>query len=345
MQNVTPITAKHAYEALKDLGYSKQYVSKLLPDWWDNSLLKTSAGSLQFALILNQRLGIDVLFDQQGELSVTIDLSRTKFKHRRDTQDSELARAASLGRAIARLALHGLPVHEDAPTTDPMTLRKQLLTHSTTGIVNFDSLVNACWRCGIPVLYLDSLPPQSKRPTGMAINVNGRFAIILGHRQAQKSRQLFVLAHELGHITLGHINKDDILIDEDIAEVTESLEGRRIAEQDIEEKEADNFALQLIRGYVSLEFRRLFSTMASGAVLAVEAMRLGTQHQIDPGHLLLSWAKETGQWASASKAIAFLINSDGAMKTMHSFFLQYANLECLSDENRSFLMSVQGFQA
>lgn len=346
MQNVTPITAKHAYEALKDLGYTKHYINKLLPDWWDNSLLKTSAGSLQFALILNQRLGIDARFDSQGTLSVSLDQSRTRFKHRLDTRSSELAQAAGLGRAIAKLALHELPIPKtDILPADPLALRAYLLNRYSASSIDFDSMVDACWQFGIPVLHVESLPLLSKRPAGMAINIQGRPAIILGHRLEHKSRQLFVLAHELGHIALGHVKRDDILLDEDVVEVVENLGSQRASVQDSEEKEADHFALQLIRGSATLAPKRLFSVMASGAVLAVEALRSGAQLQIDPGHLLFSWAKETGQWASASTAITFLPNGHGAMATLRAKLLAYARLGSLSEENRQFLMAVQGFQA
>ena len=58
----TPITVKSTFERLQAAGYPRAYVTKLLPDWWDNSLFKTSAGAFQLALILKQRLGLDVSF-------------------------------------------------------------------------------------------------------------------------------------------------------------------------------------------------------------------------------------------------------------------------------------------
>lgn len=343
MQDASPITAKNAYEALKTLGYTRPYIVKLLPDWWDNSLLKTSAGALQFALILKQRLGIEVRFDAQGALSVAFDQAQTKFKHRRDTLDEELGQAAGIGRAMARLVAHGLSIPLQAPPASPLEIRQHLLADGP--FVEFDGLVDYCWSCGIPVLFLDNLPPQTKRAAGMAVNIGGRPVIVLGHRLRQKSRQLFILAHELGHIALNHIRKDSILIDEDIAQVTESVDrNSRGNEDDQEERAADQFALQLLRGDLEMPAARLFSPLASGAVLAREALRLSGEHKIDPGHLLLSWAKEAGTWSSAAQAIGFFSDSDTAIETLERDFRRYSNLQSLSEENQDFLASIQGFR-
>lgn len=46
------ITVKSAYGSLQAAGFPKSFVDRMLPEWWDNSLLKTSAGALQFALSL-----------------------------------------------------------------------------------------------------------------------------------------------------------------------------------------------------------------------------------------------------------------------------------------------------
>ncbi|MGV8183361.1 hypothetical protein, partial [Pseudomonas aeruginosa] len=74
---------------------------------------------------------------------------------------------------------------------------------------------------------------------------------------------------------------------------------------DEQEREDDTFALRLIRNGDLDVIKRMPRIVSSGAVLAAEASRLGRETGIDPGHLILSFAKQREDWMMANQALNF----------------------------------------
>ncbi|MFJ2485059.1 ImmA/IrrE family metallo-endopeptidase [Pseudomonas sp. NPDC087639] len=338
----TPVTVKSAFSSLKAAGYPRSYIERLLPDWWDNSLFKTSAGALQFALILKQRLGLEASFDFDGHLLIQENVRSARFKRRADTEESELTVAAGIGMAIAKLALFCTNTPYTPLPLDPKQLREEILAINSSTYVDFEGLLKLCWMHGIPVLYLKDLPRASKRMTGMALSIDGRPAIVLGFGSTQHPRQLFVLAHELGHIISGHLGDNGILIDEDIAEVTDTLIESNNRRKDTEEREADAFALAVIRNGHSNPLSAI-GRLGSSTALAAKAAVLGQQLGIDPGHLILSYAKEHNDWARANQALEYSPTQSSAIDVIGRYFREGVSLEALSEENQAYLLSIQGF--
>lgn len=338
----TPITVKSTFERLQEAGYPRAYVTKLLPDWWDNSLFKTSAGAFQFALILKQRLGLDVSFGPDGDLAIQPRAARANFKHRADTRVEELNVAAGLGIALARLAVFASTAsYRDLPN-DPLALNEMVRNLSGRGCVDFEGLLDFCWRHGIPVLFLKEMPKNTKKMTGMAVMVDGQPAILLGFGHDQHSRQLFVLAHELAHILCGHVQDNGVLIDEEIADVNEGLEGRAQVVRDDQENEADTLALRLIRNG-QLDIVRRIPRQTSAATLAAAATRLGRESGIDQGHLILSYAKEHDDWMRATQALRFLPQASGAIDVLRGRFMRNIDFSAITAENSEHLLAMQGF--
>lgn len=343
MNEKTPvISAKGAYAALGAAGFPSAYVKRSLPDWWDNALLKTSAGALQFATILKQRLGVEVRFAPNGEMLVLSGSQRARFKHRAATHESELHVAATIGLALARLAIFSTKTaYQPLPTT-AKSLASDVLSWSGQDTVGFENLLDYCWSRGVPVLFLKELPKTSKRVTGMAVQVDQRPAIVLGLNSPQNARQLFVLAHELAHVCLGHVGDSSVLVDEGLAAVTDSLEGAHAEITDKEERQADAFALTMLRKGQSASLERSGRRL-SAAELAVVATSAGRARGIDPGHLLLSYASEHDDWINANVALSYLPNTKTALAVLTEKFLANTDLHRLTEENRDHLLSAQGF--
>ena len=339
-KNNVPLSAKHPYEMLKNEGYSKSLVEKFLPDWWDDSLLKTSAGVFQFANILQQKLGLSVNFSPSGEFLVTSNNEQCRFKRRRDTDISELSMSANLGRALGRVAIHCAKNPYTPLPSSASELRASALELSDKGYVNFDSLLRFCWQSGIPVLFLDFLPTKAKRMAGMVTRIDDRPVILLGYKNEQHAKQLFVLAHELGHLQRGHIKSNETLIDDDLESITEKISGDGKNRQDAEEREADEFALKLIRGDLKTVTDNL-GRPTSPAVLVANAIKISKSIHVDPGHIILSFAYQSNDWITANKALAFIPNVNDALALLKSQFLANADLEKLSAENRSHLLAMQ----
>lgn len=333
-----PNSATATFKALKNAGFSRAYVERLLPEWWDNDLLKTSAGAVQFALILQQRLGLKLRFDESGYLFVGRTSTERRFKHRADTSEDELSVSASLGWALAKLATFGIRKEFTPLPPTSLEIRESLLAHSKESLVNLDSLLDLCWKHGIPVIYLNNVPKNKKKMTGMAILSNNRPAIVLGYKNNQCAKQLFALAHEIGHIVCGHLKNDSILLDEDLKEIEETLAEQ--PPQDAEENEADNFALELLRGSTESPIKGL-GRQKSAATLSFAALEIGNQLRIDPGHILMSYAREHQDWAKASLALNFYPNSMEALKKIKASFKNNFESNSLSEENMEYLFQAQ----
>lgn len=338
----TPITVKSAFESLQAAGYPRAYVTKLLPEWWDNSLLKTSAGAFQFALILKQRLGLEVNFGQDGNLAIEPRAAHANFKHRAGTQADELNVAAGLGIALARLAVFATREPYRTLPANPVEIYDLVREHTGRPSVDFEGLLELCWMFGIPVLFLKEMPKNTKRMTGMAVMLDDRPAILLGFSYTQHSKQLFVLAHELGHILGGHVQGNGALVDEDIADVSEGLEGREQVRRDQQEREADDFALRLIRRD-RMNIARQIPRQGSAATLAAAAMRLGQEAGVDQGHLIMSYAKEHDDWIRATQALNFIEQEVSAIELLRQRFSAHTTLDSISQESAEHLLSMQGF--
>lgn len=337
-----PITVKSAFKSLQAAGYPRTYVMKLLPDWWDNSLLKTSAGAFQFALILKQRLGLDVSFGHDGNLAIKPQVARANFKHRAGTHADELNVAASLGIALAHLAVFATNQPYRELPSNPVAIYAMVREQTGRPSVDFEGLLDLCWSHGIPVLFLKGMPKKTKRMTGMATMVDGRPTVLLGFNYAQHSKQLFVLAHELAHIICGHIQDNGALVDEEIADVSEGLAGRASVRRDAQEREADTFALNLIRNG-PINIVRKMPRQPSAAVLAAEAFRLGREAGIDQGHLILSYAKERDDWIKANQALNFIEQPVNAIDLLQDKFIKNVALGAISEESANHLLFMQGF--
>lgn len=337
------ITVKSAYESLQAAGFPKSFVDRMLPEWWDNSLLKTSAGALQFALILKQRLGLDVLFGQDGQLAINAHAPQASFKHRVDTSADELNVSAALGIALARIAVRATRNSYGELPRDPWAIYAMARDTCGGASMGFEGLLNLCWAHGIPVLFLKDLPKKTKRMAGMAVMVDGRPAILLGYDYTQHAKQLFVLAHELAHIVCGHVEDNGALIDEEITQVVFGLEGRAQSQRDAQENEADDLALMMIRNG-NMDVVNQFSRASSAVALAAQAMALGKDAGIDQGHLILSYAKLHDDWMRANQALNFIEQRIDAVALVREKFIANVDLDLISDESAEHLLTMQGFR-
>lgn len=339
-KEMAPLSARQPYESLKKAGYPKGLIGKFLPEWWDDALLKTSAGLFQFANILQSKLGLSVHFDTNGELVVSANNPKSRYKHRQDTNSSELTISANFGRALGSIAIHCTHYRYTPLPEDVSHLREMIIAVSDKPYVDFQGLVRFCWRSGIPVLQLDYLPTKAKRMAGMVTRINDRPVIVLGYKNDQHAKQLFVLSHELGHLQKGHIKENETLIDEDLDSITEKISGDKKARQDIEEKEADEYALKILRGNQGIPYN-ILGRPDSPTTLAVNAIKASKSINVDPGHIILSFAHETHDWITAHQALAFIPKTNDALKIIKSEFLSNVDLTQLSEENRAYLLSMQ----
>ena len=279
----------HFYSRLSEIGYPKKYVrDMILPSWWDDGAAESPAGFAEAALIVARRLGLDYASLRSGEGTVqSSPRPQVKFKTAaRGTVADECSVAAAIAMQTARFAALGAPEPSLAPLKTAAEIREHI--KSDRPCVDLEGLIDYCWSIGIVVLHVSQLPPGAKRLHGLAVNANGRHVAVVFDGRSAPAYSLFVLAHELGHINLGHVGEGGALVDNAINAV-----GLDDASDDKEELEANRFALELVTGRPDFRVRAADRWLKADA-LAAEAQRIGREKGIDPGHIVLNYAHTMG---------------------------------------------------
>jgi len=323
---VTTNLIKSLYQRLREVGFTKPYITSVaaLPWWWDDSLAENPAGYAQCLVSLSRHLGIDLESMQKdtGPLRLK-NFGICKFKKRAGTTEAEL----QLSRVIATLAAAAIETPY-RPVPSAADLRLSILEKAPW--VGFEQLLDYCWSAGIPVLHVNRFPPDAKRPEGFTLRIAGRPVIVLCRDEKHPSWQLFILAHELGHIASGHIPEDGALFDE-------KVQGN---EPDAEETEADRYALELLtgKGTTSIGASGRWPNMTELARLATE---FGRRNSVDPGHVALNYGHSmTGSnfFPVARGALKLIHPGVNAIDLVREKLAEKLDWERLPEDSSEFLM-------
>ncbi len=299
-------------------GISREFVRRALPVWWEDSIAETPAGLQQACLYLAQAFNLDPRSIYSVDTEVRFRTAERKFKLSRNMKEADVTPSANYASAMARLALAAFTTAPSPISSDPTELRKAIL--HARGVVNLESLLAWCGSVGIPVMHIADMP--GKKMLAVAIRSNGKFAVVLS-RKGATSEMLFWLAHEIGHIALGHLALDGFIADE--------KEG---AEQDTEEVEANDFAIKLLNGRPANYTLGRFMAAQSFAATAVQH---GKANAIDPGHVILNVAKNMKAFPLGKAALKFLTDQDDACGKVNRSFRAHADLDQLSGDQVALL--------
>lgn len=308
------------YSRVTQVGIPRNFVRRALPSWWDDSIADTPAGLQQACLYLAQAFNLDPRSIYNAEAEVRFRVAERKFKISRNMNEADVAPSANYASAMARLALAALKTDQSVIAEDPLELRKAMI--SGGGVVSLERLLAWCGSVGIPVIHIADMP--GKKMLAVAFRNNGRFAIVLS-RKGASSEMLFWLAHEIGHIALGHLESDGFLADE--------KEG---SEQDSDEVEANDFAIKLLNGkQASYTLGRFMAPQK----FAEAAMSYAEAHGIDVGHVILNVAKNMKAFPLGRAALKCLNDQDDACAIVNQSFRANADFELLSGDQAALLNS------
>ncbi|NQD37651.1 hypothetical protein HPT27_11500 [Permianibacter sp. IMCC34836] len=336
---VPSLTPTQLYQQLQKQGFPRSFVERLLPEWWDDGLLKTSSGLLELAVILRRRTAAELQIGVDGRVTLAPPGQPMRFKKRSTTGEHDLHVASQLALAIARIAVTAAPRYQPLPT-DAIALRNAALASSKRPALDFAGLVSYCWQNGVPVLFLKHLPANRRRMAGVALRVQQRPVVVLGYQDANPSKQLFVLAHELGHLQRGHVADDQLLLDERMDQIEASL---RDGENDKDEVAADAYAFELLRGAAADLVAQLPATGTASA-LTLTALQLEKHHGVDAGHLLWSYAYTSKDWVRANMAVDFLpMRKTTAFEVLETIQREAMQQAALPPEELNYLLTMQGF--
>ncbi|RIZ67746.1 MAG: ImmA/IrrE family metallo-endopeptidase [Methylococcales bacterium] len=288
---VTNPQMKRLYSKLKTVGYNTKYINSLLPDWWDDEIAETPAGLQQASLILGQTFGVraETLWADSAEAELNLPQG-IRFKHRENVIVDDLSVACAIARSLARVVLKVFPTKPRPDFyPDASELRRLLLVDKKW--ITFQDLLAHCLDMGIPVIHLQHLPKKVKKMEGLAFEQNGHPVIVLTQNHPY-GYALFDLAHELGHITLGHVTAEQAMVDKKIdSEADDEIESA-----------ANRFAMELLTGDPECKIVPRGRNL-NGDELATAAILYAEKNHIDPLHIVLNYGHSKKHWGVAHAAI------------------------------------------
>jgi hypothetical protein len=306
---------KDLYTRLRALGFDQAFVRRyLLPDWWQDGLANVEANRALAEISIAQVLGIPVpqLRDPKQPLRLEVPAC-VRFKRPANTSTDELDAAI----ALAQRAAEGLvgALRAPAPFAGAMSaleLRERVLSRS--GRPDLEALLQAAWDHGVAVIPLRHLPPKAKRFTAAAILCGTQRVIVLASGRDGLPWLSFHLAHELGHIFLGHVSEQSPLVVE-----TDSAEP--VAGVQDDEADANTFAVELLTGHREIEVGD--PRGVTPPMLATLDVRLSREWRATPGIVSLLWGYRVGRLAVANAALKRMGLAVGGADMVRQHFLRH----------------------
>ncbi|MGD1007108.1 MAG: ImmA/IrrE family metallo-endopeptidase [Ignavibacteriaceae bacterium] len=320
----TENSIKDLYQTLKIYGIDKKFTKEiLLPDWWEDEIADSQTGYFQAASIIAKNLGIDIAgLINKVEIINLKNPAQIKFKYpinlsfnQKDIWPNSLA--SKVSEIIEQL--YDTPFKKIS--NDVLNIRSSILNQYK--IVNLRNTLEFLWSSGIPVVHIPVFPKEINKMDGMAVNLDGRPIIILSKNRRHDAWLLFILAHELGHIIKGHLSN----VDKIIYDVNLESEG------DNEEKEANEFAIELLNGTKSPSYLSSSKVSQSSFELVNEIRPISKQFNIDPGVIALNYAYQTKNYPLVEQALKVLSPKANAVNLIKTIMTSKLDLGKLSEEN------------
>ena len=324
----------HVWKRLRAIGFPKAFVQgTVLPDWWDEAMVQTQAGYESTVGLLATRLGLThaSLRDPRATLAFRDD-APVCFKLKDGTTVETVSASQSFAVQLARLALKGVPPRS-LPDRTAEEVREEVLKDDRPWI-DLEALLGWCWDVGLPVLHVDCRDIRGKTMDAMAVRVDGRYAVVVCRNESSPARLLFYLAHEVGHVLLGHLSADGVIADESIAD--------RDADRDVQEVEANAFAIALLTGSRRTVYK--LGATSRAETMVRKAREKGAADGVLPASIvLLSTAylrkhfPHIKPWGRATKALRTLEPDADGPSQVNFALRDRLDWSALSDDRADFL--------
>ena len=261
------------------------------------------------------------------EAPTTEPVAGIKFK----TRDLERARSSPLSRlafTVAQIASDAFEGPSMELPKDPAAIRAQL-----DGNVSLERLLRWSWDHGILVV---PTPGTKKVFEGAAMKPDGHRVAVLSSAQAPMAFWLFDLAHELGHLALGHGSEHGVIDGEKPGEMFD----------DKDEDEANRFAADLLvpgsEGLIAeVKARCAGSIDFQKRKFKWFAIDVAKENEVDPAVLLTTaaWAltdvaEPVDRWGSAYN---YAIKQGEAKPMVQSVFAERIDLDSVDELDRALL--------
>lgn len=333
-------TPAFLFKTVAKLGLTKAQARHLLPDWWSEEIERDPGGIQELGLHLSRRLSLDYASLSRGEIVPTGAVAQVAYKHSTRTEPAKLTAASYVASSVTGAILAAMR----QPYRPFPRSAKELASEARAagnGVIGFDSLLTVCWSHGVPVVPLPNLPNGMRKMDGAALSIGNRPAIVLAKRRSSRAWLLFILAHEIGHIALRHVEANSSIIDVSLEETaTYSTESS----SDSLEAAADNFALVLMGGKEVEDIITGMSSRLPPVEIATAARAAGNRIGVEPGHFVLRYAFHYKRWAEAMLALRFLSEDLEPQTVLAQFMQREVDLDLVSSDLQEWIPAITGLQ-
>ncbi len=321
------------FTSLEAAGFPRDLQRLLLPDWVTPEVLSDETASAEVATIIAKRLGLrpTSLFSRTPQIEA-MRRRDTKYKRSIPNRSKDLTAATAIAVGVAETIAAACRVPFSPVPSDAKSLRQALLKDFPGYWLGLRNLLMYCWARGVPVVHLAEIGQGVAKMDGMVVQTNERPVIVLSKNAELWAWQLFVLAHELAHIALGHVEPDEILIDEELGKDSYAMD-----DPDLDERAADSFAIELLNGRPDATYR-VSTEQVNAPTLAQAAFDHGKPQKIDPGHIVLNFAHRSGNWPIGVAAAKLLQgNQPAAAVVINEAMWRELAPDAFSDDTLEFL--------
>lgn len=316
---------------LKRAGLSDHAIEAAWPSWWSDDAAASPSARAELRFTLARRLGLAPR-PLLGERVEFVWRDDARFKGLPSfASDMSKEALTSFGMAVTQ---HLLRATSEGPIFSGLEAREiRRLLIDMSGQADLQGLLALCWGIGIPVIHLRVFPLTAKNMHAMVVRSSERFAILLGKDAMYPAPVAFTLAHELGHVALGHLAGEPVLVDlDDVSE----------GERDPEEIDADRFSLEVLTGSPAPDFL-VNKERYNSVQLADAALRVGLEHGIEPGTLALCLAYRTQSWPVAMKALQLIYDqAKPVWREVNGVAATQLNWDDIADDVADYLRSIMG---
>lgn len=331
--------AKTIYQAVSTIGLTRAQMRRLLPEWWDAGLEKERGGAAELAMHVSRRLSVELQPLLEGRIVPKGAMSSVAYKHSVNVVHSSLSAASFIASSLAQAVLAALPTPYTPLPHDPVELRA-LAMRGRTGQFGFSALLDLCWAHGVPVIPLPHLPVGVRKMDGAALQLGERPVIVIAKKKSSRAWLSFILAHEIGHIALGHLRPGSSIIDVSLQETSTYVTEQS---QDGQEAQADDFALQVLGGAEVTARVSQWPVLAAPVDIAVLARQAATAFGIEAGHFVLRYAFLTKRWPTALTALNFLSEDLDPERALLEQLQTHLDLGRVADDLQDLVSQITGW--
>ena len=317
---------------LSKAGFSREFVQRaILPDWWEEPCSDDPRLVQDFEIRIARFLGrpVKAVIDRGGTLEPP-PYPGAQLRRTRGADRGRLAPAMHAAIRIATATVRNLRDTVSPPQDLPRDgLQWRDLIMANHQAPTLSAIVEDLWQLGIPVVPLDLLPGTSFQ--GMACIVEDRPVVLLGHKHDEPGRVAFIVAHEAGHIAAGDCAPGQPVVDER-DEIVDDVEI---------ERSADRYATHVLVGHSAEQQPDDVGSMHFKE-LARHADTIARNTGADASFVIFSWARQTGDYATAKMAVKALYRDTGARKQLRQLFDRHVDFTTATETDRSLLLCVHG---